>query len=458
MVAVPIAFFAAAALLGKRFSKLLACASTLIILIIALALIASTFVSGTINLSESYTFLPSLSINFSLALDPISLLLVTMSGIVLFVAALAGDVGEIDQKKSAILLLLFQVGATGLFLSGNFLVFFVFWDVTLVASFFFINALGSGNRKTASFKFLIYEIFASSMLLLGIMMLYTSPLHSLGFQALRGTLPSATQLTILIAMMLAFFVNMPVFPLHSWMPDAYTEAPTRGTMLLSGILSKFGGYGALIVLSSLTISKSYALYIASLAAISIFYAAFSMLGQKDIKRALSYASMLEMGIVLLGISSLSAIGLEGAAFAMFAYGMIMALMFLDVGVLFYSFGERDIRVLKGVLIEGRGIAFAFIFGAFAMAGVPLTAVFVGDILVFLGAFSSFGAYALVPLLSIILLGAYLYFVIDKMFYRAKDHSKPVYVMDRIQGLGLALLVFFILLFGIMPFIVLNAFK
>jgi NADH-quinone oxidoreductase subunit M len=242
------------------------------------------------------------------------------------------------------------------------------------------------------------------------------------------------------------------------MPDAYTEAPTRGTMLLSGILSKFGGYGALIVLSSLTISKSYALYIASLAAISIFYAAFSMLGQKDIKRALSYASMLEMGIVLLGISSLSAIGLEGAAFAMFAYGMIMALMFLDVGVLFYSFGERDIRVLKGVLIEGRGIAFAFIFGAFAMAGVPLTAVFVGDILIFLGAFSSFGAYALVPLLSIILLGTYLYFVIDKMFYRAKDHSKPVYVMDRIQGLGLALLVFFILLFGIMPFIVLNAFK
>ncbi len=458
LIAIPVIFLAASALLGKRFSKLLACASTALALAISLYLVASSFSSGSASLSESYPFLASLSINFSLRLTPVSLLLITMASIVLFVAALAGDIGENSTKKSSFLLLLFQVAAMGIFLAGNLLVFFVFWDIALVASFFFINVLGSGNRKQASLKFLIYEIFASSMLLLAIILLYTS-LHSLSFSALQNlsSVSGSTRLAVLISVLLAFFINMPIFPLHSWMPDAYTEAPTRGTMLLSGILSKFGGYGALLVLPYAIPSKSFAVYIAALAAISLFYAAFSMLGQKDIKRALAYSSMLEMGIVLLGISSLSQIGIEGAAFAMFAYGIIMALMFLDVGALFYSFGERDMRVLKGALIEAKGLAYAFIFGIFAMVGVPLTSVFIGDLLVFMGAFSSFGVYGLVPLAAVILLGAYFYFVVEKSFYGSKEHSKVIYVISKTQSAGIGTLIFFMLLFGMLPFLLLNMF-
>ncbi|MGC8478561.1 MAG: complex I subunit 4 family protein [Candidatus Micrarchaeia archaeon] len=458
LIAIPIIFLAASALLGRKFSKLLASISTALSLAISLYLVASSFYSGSASLAETFPFLSSLSINFSLRLTPISLLLLAMSSIVLFAAAIAGDIGENNAKKSSFLLLLFQVAASGLFLSGNLLVFFIFWDIALVASFFFINILGSGNRKAASLKFLIYEIFASSMLLLAIILIYTS-LHSLSFSALQSlySLASPARLAVFIAALLAFLINMPIFPFHSWMPDAYTEAPTRGTMLLSGILSKFGGYGALLILPYAMPSKSFAVYIAALAALSVFYAAFSMLGQKDVKRALAYSSMLEMGIVLLGISSLSKIGIEGAAFAMFAYGIIMALMFLDVGALFYSFGARDIRMLKGALIEAKGLAYIFIFGVFAMVGVPLTSVFVGDLLIFMGAFLSFGFYGLLPLGAVILLGAYFYFVVEKSFYGAKEHSKALYAISNMQFTGMGTLIFFMLLFGILPFVLLNVF-
>ncbi len=461
LIALPVAFLVAETFLRDRYGTLLSTASALISLILVLALVYYAFTSGGISLSESYPFLAYLSIPFALRITPIPLMLLVMSSAIIFVAALSSSFNNSGKKKRGFLLTLFQLSATGLFLSENLLLFFIFWDVGLVASFFFISTLGSGNRKTASFKFLIYEIFASSMLLLSIMLLYTSPVHSLDLltiQSSGSTIPIATQQLIFVSMLLAFLVNMPVFPFHSWMPDAYVESPTTGTMLLSGILSKFGGFGSLLLFTILPISKSMSGYTAVIASVSIFYALFVLIGQKDIKRALAYASMLEMGIVLLGISSMSTAGINGAAYAMLSYGLIMALMFLDVGALFYVFGERDIRVLKGAIMQGRPIAYAFIFGVFAMVGTPLTSVFIGDLLVFLGSFSTFGLYGLVPLASIVILGAYFYYIIEKSIYGAKEHSSAIYGIDVLQKIGLSVLIFFILLFGFAPFIVFNFLK
>lgn len=461
LIAFPVAFLAAEAALPEKISRHIALASTLLSLAIVLPLLYSAFVNGSINMAESYPFIPYLSIPLAFRLSPIPLMLITMSSIVLFAAALAGNTSRSGSKKSNFLLLLFQVAAFGIFLSANLLVFFIFWDIGLVSSFFFISTLGSGNRKAASMKFLIYEVFASSMLLLSIILLYASPLHSLDLQYIQGnaaSIPAGMQEIIFVAMMLAFLVNMPVFPFHSWMPDAYTEAPTTGSMLLSGILSKFGGFGALLLFTLLPVSKAFSPYTAILASVSIFYALFVLIGQKDIKRMLSYASMLEMGIVLLGIASMETIGINGAAYAMLSYGLIMALMFLDAGALFYAFGERDIRVLKGALIQGRAAAYSFIFGVFAIVGVPLTSVFIGDLLVFLGSFSSFGVYGLVPLASIVLLGAYLYFVIEKSISGGKEHSAAVYGISISQKLGLAVLIGFITLFGIAPFLIFSFLK
>jgi NADH-quinone oxidoreductase subunit M len=234
--------------------------------------------SGTNFVAEQYSYyIPALSVLLNLRLDPISFALSLMAGIVAFVALLSGNTEQEHEKLAGSLILLFQASAMGLFAAGNLFLFFIFWDVGVVAMFFMLYMLGSANRRRAAMKFLLYELLASLFLLLAIMMIYFyTPLHSFDIQYIiqnSQLIPTGTQLLIFFFLFAAFLINMPVFPVHLWLPDAHTEASTQGSMLLSGALTKFGGYGMILTFFMLPMSSQFSVFIAILATFSAFYAA-----------------------------------------------------------------------------------------------------------------------------------------------------------------------------------------
>lgn len=462
MIIIPVIAFAAILVLKGRHGRKIIAASTMVNLAITFSIFASALLSGNANYSETYSYIPAIGINPTFRVNTIALILLIMSSIVLFATALSGNTENERHKPSSALIALFQVAAAGLFTSSNLIFFFIFWEIGVVSLFFMINVLGSANRKAASINFLIYEIFSSSLLLLGIIMIYFyTPVHSFDIQYITmhaSMIPIGMQSIIFFILFAAFMINMPIFPMHFWLPDAHTEASTQGSMLLSGILTKFGGFGMLLLFLMMPVASQYSIYIAALAIFSTIYSAFLLIRQKDLKRIIAYSTIVEMGIVLVGISASNAFGINGAAYAMLSHGLAIALVFLLVGIIKQMFGERSISILKGTVVNASAITYAFLFGVLAMLGFPLTAGFIADILLFIGSFQAFGLYGLIPLIGLVLMGSYMYFVINKSMFSVKEHSENVEFATIWQRMGCAILIFFILLFGILPFTILGLIK
>ena len=419
--------------------------------------------SGTNFVAEQYSYyIPALSVLLNLRLDPISFALSLMAGIVAFVALLSGNTEQEHEKLAGSLILLFQASAMGLFAAGNLFLFFIFWDVGVVAMFFMLYMLGSANRRRAAMKFLLYELLASLFLLLAIMMIYFyTPLHSFDIQYIiqnSQLIPTGTQLLIFFFLFAAFLINMPVFPVHLWLPDAHTEASTQGSMLLSGALTKFGGYGMILTFFMLPMSSQFSVFIAILATFSAFYAAFVLMTVRDIKRIVAYTTIVEMSIILLAIASQNGLGIAGATFGMLAHGFTISLLFLAAGSTGHMFGERDIRVLRGVVKNAFETAYTFLTGVFATTGVPLTAAFIGDVLIFMGALQAFSLFGIIPLIALLLTGTYLYYVINKSFLSTKEVTQNINYIGASQRAGYLLLIACIFFFGIAPFIILNLFN
>ncbi len=457
LIIVPSIALVAALLSGPRASRPISIASTLIGFLITAYITYNAFTSSSINIIEKFSYIPSLGIGLSFRINFIAIVLLIMSSIVLLATSVAGNPERDRTRLSSSLILLFQIAAAGLFTSANLFMFFIFWDIGVIAMFFMINILGSANRKIASMEFLIFEIFASMMLLLGIIVLYFyTPGHSLNITTITQTaaaLPASIQEIIFVLLFLAFMVNMPLFPTHFWLPDAHSEASTQGSMLLSGVLTKFGGFGMLLLFEMLPIAQSAYIYVAGLAVISIFYSIFVLMRQNDMKRIVAYSTIVEMGIVMLGISALNTFGTNGALYLMLSHGVTIALLFLVVGSMHYIFGDRDIRSLRGVVSGAASSAYAFVAGILAMTGVPLTSGFIADLLLFIGAEQRFGYYGVLPLAAVMLLGAYMYFAVNKSVLSNREKSNVVHVLPRSEKLGYDILLIAAFVFGIFPFII-----
>ncbi|MGI0100770.1 MAG: complex I subunit 4 family protein [Candidatus Micrarchaeaceae archaeon] len=462
MLVIPIAAMCVILATKRVYSKTITLLSTSANMILTLAILASSLMSGSVNISEQYPYISSFGIYLSFRIDIISLILLIMSSVVLFATALSGNTEKENPKTAGALIMLFQLAAIGLFTSSNLFLFFIFWDIGVIALFLMINMLGAANRKSASINFLIYEIFASSMLLLGIILIYFyTPIHSFNISYIASNssmIPANIQAIIFIILFVAFMVNMPLFPMHFWLPDAHTEASTQGSMLLSGILTKFGGFGMLLLFSMFTISSKFSIYIAALATFSAFYSVLLLMKQTDIKRIIAYSTIVEMGIIMVGISAANSFGTYGAAYAMLSHGLAIALMFLLVGILKHIFGERSINVLKGTVVNATSTTYAFLIGVLAMIGFPLTAGFIADVLLFIGSIQAFGAYGIIPMFALVLMGAFLYFVINKSMISSHEYSNTVDFTTLEQKIGYSLLIIFIFLYGILPFTILNLVK
>ncbi len=461
MLLVPLAALLIELITDKRYSVPIAIGSTILMMLFSLYLLGYSIANNSIAISATYLLIPHINSGFSFYIGIVQLALLLMASVVLLVSSMSGNLEGKDPRLSSSLILLFQLASTGLFTSSNFFAFFVFWDIGVVAAFLMIAALGMASSRQPAMNFLIYEIFASAMLLIGILLIYSyTPLHTFDIYSIAtssASIPVNIQLLIFALMSLAFIVNMPLFPFHSWMPGAYSESSTQGSMVLSGILSKFGAYGLFIVFATMPIASHYAIYIAALAIISSLYGAFVMLAQTDIKRIIAYGAMAETGIVALGISASAAsiIAKGGAVYGMLAQGIAIAFMFLVAGTISYEFAERNIKLIKGIIATSKGTAYAFIMSIFAFAGMPLTAGFIADILIFIGAFHAFSFYALIPLIALALAAAYLYSVASRSVLSAREHSESVKFYALPQKVGYAIFILFIFLFGVIPFAILG---
>jgi len=397
---------------------------------------------GGYQFQEQYSWYPAIHSSFHLGVDGISLTMVLLTTLLTPLALLA-SFNISDRLKPYMMLFLFlETGMLGVFMAVDLLIFFVFWEIGLVPMYFLINQWGSEKgerelwkgvkvqaRNYASLKFIIYTMAGSLGLLLAIQMLgvlfqtYDLGLVIQKWNALTtGTmfgLPVGTVKAIAFwAFVIAFAIKVPVWPFHTWLPDAHTEAPTAGSMLLAGVLLKLGAYGFLrLVLPLYPVESSYyAGWLAFLAVMAIVFGAFASFGQKDFKRLVAYSSVNHMGFVLLGIAAAAraplgsldrTIALNGAVLQMFNHGLSAAGMFFLVGVIYERTHTRNLDDYGGLFPLVPIYGGILIFTSMASLGLPGLNGFVSEFLVVRGAWPILPVFTAIGLLGLLMTGAYI---------------------------------------------------
>ncbi len=363
-------------------------------------------------------WVPQANIHYQMGVDGISLPMLFLSALLTVLAVLASWKQEKDVRSYFAMLLLLEVGMNGVFCALDFVLFYVFWELVLVPMFFLIGNWGGANRKYASLKFFLYTLAGSVFMLVGIIALYLQA-GTFDIVTLAGRqLPAGFQWWVFLAFFLGFAVKVPVFPLHTWLPDAHVEAPTAASVLLAGVLLKMGAYGFLRV--SLPIlpqaAQQWAWFLALLAAVSIVYGAAVALVQKDLKKLVAYSSVSHMGFVMLGIASLTVAGINGAVAVMFSHGLLTGLLFLMVGMVYERTHTRQIADMSGLLESVPRIGALLAFAAIASLGLPGLSGFVGEFLSLLGAWQSQLSRAVVVFsaIGVLLAAAYLLWMVQRV--------------------------------------------
>ena len=347
---------------------------------------------GGRQFAEKFAWVPSAHINYSMAVDGISLPMLVLSGLLTFLAVLAS--WKMDKKPAFyfVMLLLLEVGMNGVFLALDFVLFYVFWELVLVPMYFLIAQWGGPRREYAAMKFFLYTLFGSVFMLVGIVTLFikTGTFDMIRLVSLGGLLPASLQWWLFLLFFLGFAVKVPIWPLHTWLPDAHVEAPTAASALLAGVLLKMGTYGFLRVSLPMLPDAfhQWQWFIALLAMISIVYGAAVAFAQTDIKKLVAYSSISHMGFAMLGIAAGTAIGINGAIAVGFSHGLISGMLFLMVGQVYDRAHTREISQLSGMAGQMPVIAGLLTFASIASMGLPGLSGFIGEFLSLLGAWQS----------------------------------------------------------------------
>ncbi|MCD6400560.1 MAG: NADH-quinone oxidoreductase subunit M [Anaerolineales bacterium] len=424
----------------KKLIRWVALLASLVPLILSIILWLNfkTGIKG-FQFEEHYVWYSAINSSYHLGIDGISLTMVLLTTLLIPIAILASFSIEENVKAYMILFLLLETGLLGVFVSLDLLLFFVFWEIGLVPMYFLINQWGSekGERELwggikvkartyASFKFLIYTMTGSLGLLLAIQMIgvvsgtFDLPTLFASWTTLNQSLfglPIETVKTIAFwAFAIAFALKVPVWPFHTWLPDAHTEAPTAGSMILAGVLLKLGAYGFLrLVLPLYPVeSKHYAGALAFLATMSIIFGAFSAFGQRDFKRLVAYSSVNHMGFVVLGIAAAAwaqgtenaVIALNGAVLQMFNHGISAAGMFFLVGVIYSRTHTRNLDDYGGLFTLVPVYGGILIFTSMGALGLPGLNGFVSEFLVVRGSWPIFSVYTAFAMVGLLFTGAY----------------------------------------------------
>jgi NADH-quinone oxidoreductase subunit M len=374
----------------ERLARWIALGTTLLTLVVSLPLY-TTFdkSSGDLQFVEQVEWIPSWNIAYGMGVDGISLPFIFLSVVVtVLCVGVSWTAIQLRVREFYAALLLAETPMIGVFAATNFFLFYVFWELMIVPVFLLIGTWGSAGRIYASIKFLLFTLAGSVLMLVGLVAL----LHltgTLDFQALARTkLTPEQQAWLFVAFSAAFAVKVPMFPVHTWLPDAHTEAPTAGSVILAGVLLKMGGYGLLRI--ALPILPDAVQFFATpmlvLSAIAIVYGAYVTLAQTDVKRLIAYSSISHMGFVTLGIFTLEQNGVEGAILQMVNHGIVTGALFLCVGMIYERTHTRAVEDYSGVFkLAPLYSSFLALF-CLAAAGFPGLNSFVGEFLIISGAF------------------------------------------------------------------------
>jgi NADH-quinone oxidoreductase subunit M len=370
--------------------------------------------------SATHTF-----INYHLGADGISLFLVLLTTFLTVVSILCSWKSiEKRVKEFFIMILLLEVGVIGVFLSLDLFLFFLFWEVMLIPMYFLIGIWGHERRIYAAIKFVLYTMAGSILMLVGILWLYNAtgtfdlPTIQNALQQGALVLPRSTETLLFLAFFVAFAIKVPLFPFHTWLPDAHVEAPTAGSVMLAGVLLKMGTYGMIRFCLPLfpDASRRFAPAIAVLAIIGIIYGALVALVQPNLKKLVAYSSVSHLGFVVLGIFAFHTVSMQGAVFQMLAHGISTGGLFLLVGMLYDRRHTFEMSQFGGLATPMPRLAAFFLFVALSSLGLPMLNGFVGEFLILLGTYQVHWNWAAWAATGVILSACYLLWSYQRVFF------------------------------------------
>jgi NADH-quinone oxidoreductase subunit M len=384
------------------------------------------------QLEEFYRWINVPPINYHMGIDGISLFLVILTTFLTPICVLASRHGIHHRiKEFHVMLLLLEVGVVGVFVSLDLFLFFLFWEIMLIPMAFLIGIWGHERRIYAAVKFVLYTMGGSIFMLVGILWLYNLtgsfdlPAIQQVLQQGGFTLTPTQEMLLFLSFFVAFAIKVPLFPLHTWLPDAHVEAPTAGSVILAGVLLKMGTYGMIRFCLPLFPEASHraAPYVAILAIIGIIYGALVALVQPNLKKLVAYSSVSHLGFVVLGIFAFENISMQGAVYQMLAHGISTGALFLLVGMLYDRRHTFEISEYGGLATPMPKFAAFFLFVALSSMGLPMLNGFVGEFLILLGTYQVHWTWAAWAATGVILSACYLLWSYQRVFFGEVTHQK-----------------------------------
>lgn len=442
--------------IARQNIRFIALITTLVTFILSLGIWINFDISDSgFQMKEQLSWLDGDTIGYRMGVDGISMLFVILTTFLMPLCILAS--WESVQKRVKEYMVAFLVLETlmiGVFCSLDIVLFYVFFEAGLIPMFIIIGVWGGKRRIYASFKFFLYTLLGSVLMLLAIMAMYwdagTTNIEAL----LNHDFPPSMQMWLWLAFFASFAVKMPMWPVHTWLPDAHVEAPTAGSVILAGILLKLGGYGFLrFSLPMFPLASDYfAPLVFTLSVIAIVYTSLVALMQEDIKKLIAYSSVAHMGYVTMGIFAANEQGIQGGIFQMLSHGLISGALFLCVGVVYDRMHTREINAYGGLVNRMPWYAAVFLIFTMANVGLPGTSGFVGEFVILMGAFKANTLVALIATTGVILSAAYGLWLYRRVVFGElqKESLKSILDMSLREKVIIAPLVILTIFFGVYP--------
>ena len=409
---------------------------------------------------EKVVWIPNLELSYHVGVDGISMFFVILATLLTVICILASWVSIVDRVKDyMIAFLILETLMVGMFSSLDLILFYIFFEGVLIPMFIIIGVWGGPRRNYAAYKLFLYTLTGSVLMLIGVLTMISEAETSDITILLKHDFTGSLQTWLWLAFFASFAVKVPMWPVHTWLPDAHVEAPTAGSVILAGVLLKFGGYGFLrfsLPMFPLA-SADFTPLVFTLSGVAVIYTSLVALAQEDMKKLIAYSSVAHMGFVTIGAFSVNVQGIEGAIIQMLSHGIVSAALFLIVGVLYDRIHSRQINAYGGLVARMPKYAVIFMIFMMASIGLPGTSGFIGEFLVLVGAFKANTWVAAFATMGLILSAGYMLYLYRRIVFGAltKDNLKAISDLDVREIVIFTPLLLIVMVMGVYPSLFLD---